>query len=58
MFKFFPLFLVFSMVALNITGFALMLQLDMLIFHDVVAKIAAWVVAAGAWVLVYVYRNK
>jgi hypothetical protein len=58
MFKFFPLFLVFSMIALNITGFALMLQLDMLIFHDVIAKIVAWVVTTAAWVLVYVYRNK
>jgi hypothetical protein len=56
--KFFPLFLIFSMIALNVTGFALMLQLDMLIFHDVIAKGAAWVAAAGAWALVYVYRNK
>jgi len=54
----FPLFLVFSMIALNISGFALMLQLDMLIFHDVVAKIVAWLITAGAWVLVYVYRNR
>lgn len=53
-----PLFLLFSMIALNITGFALMLQLDMLIFHDVVAKVVAWVITAGAWVLVYVFRNR
>jgi hypothetical protein len=53
-----PLFLLFSMIALNITGFALMLQLDMLIFHDVAAKIVAWLIAAGAWVLVFVFRNR
>ena len=46
------------MIALNVSGFALMLQLDMLIFHDVIAKVVAWVVTAGAWALVYVYRNK
>jgi hypothetical protein len=54
----FPFFLLFSIVALNVTCAALVLQLDMLIYHDPVAKIVAWVFAAASWVLVFLYRNK
>ena len=54
----FPFFLLFCMIALNVTGGALVLQLDMLIFHDPVAKIVAWIFAAASWVLVFLYRNK
>lgn len=54
----FPFFLLFSMIAVNVTCAALVLQLDMLIFHDPVAKIVAWIFAAASWVLVFVFRNK
>jgi len=54
----FPLFLLFSMIAFNVTSGALVLQLDMLVFHDPVAKIVAWVFAAASWVLVFLFRNK
>ncbi len=53
-----PLLIVYAVIAFNITLFALMLQMDLLIFNSVIAKAVAWVLAAGAWWLAYVNRNK
>ncbi len=57
MFKF-PLMVPYAVVAFNITVFAVMLQMDVLIFHSPVAKAVTWAFAITGWSLVYVYRNK
>lgn len=53
-----PLLVVYSMIAFNITAFTVILQLDMLIFHSIIAKIIAWALTIGAWALAYKNRNK
>jgi hypothetical protein len=54
----YPLFVLFSMIAFNITAFAVILQMDMLIFNSVILKIIAWLATAGSWSLAYIYRNR
>lgn len=54
----YPLFVLFSMIAFSITAFAVILQMDMLIFNSVILKIIVWLTAAGSWSLAYIYRNK
>ena len=54
----YPFFILFSIVAFNITAFSVILQMDMLIFNATVYKVIAWLATAGAWTLVYFYRNR
>jgi hypothetical protein len=54
----YPFFVLFSMLAFNITAFTVMLQMDMLIFHATLLKVIAWLATAGSWSLAYIYRNK
>ncbi len=54
----YPIFVLVSIIAFNITAFAVVLQMDMLIFNAIVYKIIAWLVAAIAWYLAYKYRYK
>ncbi len=54
----YPFFVLFSIVAFNITAFTVMLQMDMLIFNATIYKVIAWLVTAGSWSFVYIYRNK
>ena len=54
----YPFFVLFSIVAFNITAFTVMLQMDMLIFNATIYKVIAWLVTAGSWSLVYIDRNK
>lgn len=53
-----PLVIVFAIVAFNISMFALMLQMDLLIYHSPIAKAIAWLATVAAWVLAYIYRAK
>lgn len=53
-----PLLVVYMIIAFNITAFTLLLQLDWLIFHSILAKVVAWMFTIGAWVLAYVKRDK
>ena len=53
-----PQSVIFAMIAVNITAFTLLLQLDMLIFKALAAKIIAWLLTIGAWVLTYKRRKK
>ncbi len=53
-----PLSIIIAMIAFNITAFTIFLQLDMLIFNSIIVKIIAWALTIGAWVLVYIKRNK
>ena len=54
----YPFFVLFSMIAFNITAFTVILQMDMLIFNATVYKVIAWLVTAGSWSLAYIYRNR
>jgi hypothetical protein len=51
-------FALFSIVALNITIFALALQLDLLIIQSDIAKAIAWACAVGSWHMAYKFRNR
>ena len=53
-----PLFVLYAIVALNITAFAILLQLDLLIFNSMAAKLAAWIASAAAWDIAYLKRHK
>lgn len=53
-----PLSVILAMIAFNITAFTVILQLDMLIFTSIFAKVIGWSVTIGAWALVYIKRNK
>lgn len=54
----FPLMAIYAIVAFNITSFAIMLQMDLLIFQSTIAKAIAWAFAIAAWGLTYANRNK
>jgi len=54
----YPFFVLFSMIAFNITAFAVVLQMDILIFNATVYKVIAWLATAGSWSLAYIYRNR
>lgn len=54
----YPLFVLFSVVAFNITAFAVVLQLNMLIISATVYKVIAWLVTVVAWTVVYFFRNR
>jgi hypothetical protein len=53
-----PLSVIYAMIAFNITAFTVILQLDMLVFNSIIAKIIAWALTIGAWAMVYIKRNK
>ena len=53
-----PLSIIYAMVAVNVTAFAIVLQLDMLFFNMPALKIIAWVLTIGSWAMVYAKRNK
>ncbi len=57
MFKF-PLLIVYAAIAINITAFTVLLQMDWLIFNSPIAKIVAWVATATAWAVAFRNRNK
>jgi len=54
----YPIFVLVSIIAFNITAFTVLLQLDMLIFNAIVYKVIAWLLTAIAWYLAYKYRYK
>lgn len=53
-----PLSVIYAMLAFNITAFAVLLQIDMLIFHAVIAKFITWTIAVGTWSMAYANRNR
>jgi hypothetical protein len=54
----YPFFILFSILAFNITAFTVILQMDMLIFNATVYKVIAWLLTAGSWTVAYTYRNR
>ncbi len=53
-----PLSVIYAMLAFNITAFAVLLQMDVLIFHAFFAKFITWTMAVGAWSIAYANRNR
>lgn len=53
-----PQSIIYAMIAVNITGFALLLQLDLLTLHSTVLKIVSWVATAALWALAYQKRKR
>lgn len=53
-----PYFLLFSVIALNVTAFTLVLQTGVLIINSLLAKVIAWGFTLCAWFLVYLFRNR
>ncbi len=53
-----PFFVLSSIVAFNITLFALFLQMDWLMFHSSLGKVITWAAAVGAWHIAYTFRNR
>ena len=44
------MFIIYAIIAFNITAFASFLQLDMLIFNSALAKTITWLLVVGFWV--------
>ena len=53
-----PQSIVFAIIAFNITVFAILLQLDLLIFNALWQKLIALTATAGAWTITYQKRHK
>ncbi len=53
-----PLIVLYAIIAFNITTFATLLQLDILIYHSPIAKGLIWALAGVAWGFAYAHRNK
>lgn len=53
-----PAVIVYMIIAFNITGFTVLLQLDLLIFNSLIVKIIAWALTIGAWYLAYLKRDQ
>ena len=53
-----PQSIIYAIVAVNISGFAILLQLDMLNFNSLWEKLMAWALTTGVWVLAYASRKK
>ena len=53
-----PQSIIYAMIAVNITAFTLLLQLDVLVFNAPMAKLIAWASTIGAWTLTYKKRKK
>jgi hypothetical protein len=54
----FPLVIIYAVVAFNITAFATLLQMNILIIQSPIAKVLAWTLTIGAWAIAYINRNK
>ena len=53
-----PQSVIYAMIAVNITAFTLLLQLDLLSFNSPIAKFIAWALTIGTWTLTYKKRKK
>lgn len=51
------MFIIYAIIAFNITAFAIFLQLDMLIFNSVIAKLIVWLLVAGFWIQAFRKRQ-
>ncbi len=52
------IFALLAVLALNLTMFAVALQMDILIIQSDLAKVVAWAFAAGSWHMTYKFRNR
>jgi hypothetical protein len=52
------IFALLAVLALNLTMFAVALQMDILIIQSDLAKVVAWAFAVGSWHMAYKFRNR
>ncbi|MHB8353181.1 MAG: hypothetical protein ACYDCF_01930 [Burkholderiales bacterium] len=52
------LFVIFAILTLNLTLFAVALQMDLLTIQSDLAKVLAWAFAVGAGHMAYKFRNR
>ncbi len=52
------IFALLAVLALNLTMFAVALQMDLLIIQSDLAKVLAWAFAVGSWHMAYKFRNR
>lgn len=50
-------FTIFAILALNVTMFAVALQMNLLIIESDTAKVVAWATSVGMWHLTYRFRH-
>ena len=50
-------FMVFAILALNLTVFAVALQMNLLSIESDTAKVVAWSVSVGLWHMAYRFRH-
>jgi len=53
-----PQSIIYAMIAVNITAFTILLQLDMFFFNALLLKLIAWAFTIGSWTLTYKKRKK
>ncbi len=53
-----PLMVPYAIVAFNITACAAVVQWHFVDIASPIARLGLWILAAGAWALAYVKRNK
>ena len=53
-----PQSIIIAMVALNITAFTILIQLDWFVFGTPLVKLIAWALTIGAWRFAYMRRKK
>jgi hypothetical protein len=53
-----PQSIIYAVIGVNLTGFAILLQLDLLVINSPILKLVSWLLTIAAWVLAYQKRNK
>lgn len=53
-----PQSMIYAVIAVNISGFTFLLQMDLLTINSLTAKIIAWTLTIAAWALTYINRKK
>jgi hypothetical protein len=53
-----PQSIIYAVIGVNLTGFAILLQLDLLVINSPILKLVSWLLTIAAWVFTYKKRNK
>ena len=51
------MFVIYAIIAFNLTAFAILLQLDFLIFNSVIIKLITWLFVIAFWMQAYNKRQ-
>lgn len=53
-----PQSIIYAVIGVNLTGFAILLQLNLLVINSPILKLVSWLLTIAAWVFTYKKRNK